>query len=135
MKLKEFRHERILCNDRMFASEGHVLSVAQAMRREIRKTEVRVNLMEAIRYDQAGAILTGTQMFALSQIYINENCSEAARQFAGWTIDKGKPSEEDCGYCIALCMILCELQRRKLIKKEVKVRDYHDQYPKKHWES
>ena len=127
MKLREYRHEKIICNDRMFASEGHVRSTARVIKREIRKTEVRVHLTEAIRYDQAGAILTGTQMFALKQIYIDESCSEPARQFAGWIIDKGKPSEDDCGYCITLCMILSELRRRKLIKdKPPKPRDYHD---------
>lgn len=129
MKLREYRHEKIICNDRMFASEGHVRSTARVIKREIRKTEVRVHLTEAIRYDQAGAILIGTQMFALKQIYIDESCSEPARQFAGWIINKGKPSEDDCGYCITLCMILSDLRRRKLIKdKPPKPRDYQKKF-------
>ena len=129
MKLREYRHEKILCNDRMCQTEGHIRSPIQVMKTEIRKTEVRVNLVEAVRYDQAGAILTGSQMVALKQIYIDENCQEPARQIAGWTIDKGKPGEDDCGYCIALCMILSELRRRKLIKdKPPKPRDYNKKF-------
>jgi len=131
MKLKKFRHEKILCNDRMFKEEGHILSAGQVLRREFRKHQIRVNYQEAIRYEQAGAILAGTQMFALKQIYLDESCKEAARQWAGWTIDKGKPSEEDCGYCICHCMTISELRRRKLIKKVVRKPDYKNMYPKK----
>jgi len=134
MKLKQFRHERVICNERMFAKEGHIQSVAQVMRNEIRKTQVRVNISEDIRYDQTGAIFAGTQMFAKNEIYIDESCSEPARQFAGWIIDKGKPSEEDCGYCICLCMVISELKRRRLLEKKKKVRDYKDAYPKKYWD-
>ena len=129
MKLREYRHEKILCNDRMCQNEGHIRSAIQVIKAEIRKTETEAHLIEAMRYDQPGAILTGTQMFALKQIYIDENSQEAARQIAGWTIEKGKPAEDDCGYCIALCMILSELRRRKLVKdKPPKPRDYQKRF-------
>lgn len=131
MRLSKYRHEKILGNDRMYKTEGQIRSTGQVIRAEFRKFDVRVNMVEALRFEQAGAILTGTQMFALKQIFVNDDCKDAARQIAGWTIDKGKPSEEDSEYCQCLCMIISELRRRKLIKPKKKVIDYYDRDKKR----
>jgi hypothetical protein len=125
MQAKKYRIENILANSDMF-SEDIRKAPATYYRREFSKRlpETSVGFREAIKYDQMGSIVEGNKMFYRKRILVEKSCKEPARQFAGWTVENGKPSNDDCGYCIALCQILSELKRRHLIKKEIPTRDY-----------
>jgi hypothetical protein len=127
MQQKKFRTENILANSDMFTDDVR-RSAALYYRKEYSKLlpTIRVGFREAFKYDQSGAILAGNQMFAQKRIYIAHEAKEAARQCASWTVEKGKPAKEDNGYCIALCQIISELNRRKLLKKEKPIRDYNE---------
>jgi len=126
MQQTKYITENILANSQMFKEEARIKSVASMYRREYRSVlpSITVGFREAIKYDQMGAIVIGNQMFGRKQIYVSHDCKEAARQFASWTVDKGKPNDQDNGYCIALCQIISELKRRELIDKKPKERDY-----------
>ena len=126
MKLREFQCHKIMGNDVMFDVKPHLRTTAQAVRGEFKRVKCGVNFSQPIRYDQIGAITSGVEMFGLKRIFVDEACKDAARQFAGWIIEKGKPTNEESGYCIALCQILSELKRKKLITKIPPVRDYVD---------
>jgi len=134
MKQKKYQTENILSNSRMWVtaeSKGYVKSVGKLYRMEYDKRliEITVGFREAHKYDETGAITAANQMFARDQIFVSHECKEPARQFAGWTVEKGKPVDTDNGYCIALCQIISELSRRKLLKKIPPVPDY--KYSKK----
>lgn len=126
MQQKKFRTENILGNESMFKDTGYIKSVAKLYYQAYAKAlpSARVGFREAIKYDQTGAIVAANQMFGLKQIFIDHKCKDAARQFASWTVEKGKPDQVDNGYCIALCQIVSELSRRQLIKKIPPVKDY-----------
>jgi phage terminase large subunit-like protein len=125
MKQKKYITENILANGDMFTDDIRK-APATYYRKEYRKRlpTIRVGFREAIKYDQMGAIVSTNQMFARKAIYVAHEAKPAARQFASWTVEKGKPAKEDCGYCIALCQIVSELRRRKLLIKEHPIRDY-----------
>ena len=123
MQLRKYRHERILCNDQMASNEGHVRSPMYVLRREFTKYNLNGKLIESLHYNEAGGIALGQQMFAHKQIIVDDSCIEVAQQLAGWIVAEGKPQKNN-GYCIGLCMVLCELQRRKLVKKPKIVIDY-----------
>jgi hypothetical protein len=60
-------------------------------------------------------------------VLISDKCTELSRQLAGWTIQKGKPSDEDWGYCECMCLLLSELQRKRAIESvEKKEKDYNN---------
>jgi len=124
MKLRVYQHEKILCNDKMFAINEYQRSTGQLMKTEFKRIKITARLIEAIRYEESGSIIQGSQMFSSNQIYVSNECQDAARQFASWTIEKGKPSIENCGYCIALCLVISDLRRKKIFVKLHKVVDY-----------
>ncbi len=126
MQQRKYKTENILSNAAMWKEDARIKSVGSMYRREFTSVlrTVPVGLRESIMYDQMGAIAIGNQMFTRKQIYIAHECKEAARQIASWTVDKGKPKEEDSGYCLCLCQIISELRRRKLLVKKPGKKDY-----------
>lgn len=126
MQQKKYKTENILSNGAMWKEDARIKSVGSMYRREYTSqySTIPVGFRDSLMYDQMGAIVIGNQMFTKKQIYIAHECRDAARQFASWTVDKGKPKEEDSGYCIALCQIISELRRRKLIEKKPGKKDY-----------
>ena len=118
--------ENILANADMFKEDARIKSVAKMYRKEYGNVlpSVSVGFREAVKYDQAGAIVIGNQMFGNKQIYISHEAKPAARQFASWTVEKGRPTTDDHGYCVCLCQVLSELKRRLLLTKRPKPKDY-----------
>jgi len=124
MRMREFQHHKIMGNDVLFAKQPHLMTPGQAIRQEFKRIRLPVRFSPPVRYDQMGAITSGVQMFGMKKIYVDVSCTDAARQFAGWIIENGKPTDAESGYCIALCQILSELRRKKIIVTVPPVPDY-----------
>jgi predicted phage terminase large subunit-like protein len=116
MKLTQFQVTKICTNDLMWKNDGYIKSSAVLYKEEFRKRSINPKMNESFKYDLYGSITAANQMFEHKDIFVSKGCSGAARQFAGWTVAKGKPSEDDHGYCLTLCLIISELRRLKLVK-------------------
>ena len=133
LRLNKYAMERILVSDKMSKpSQEYKHSVAKLINKELaREPKVRVRLREPIHYDPMGAVFEVGQLYEDNKMIMHTRAAEAALQNADWSIVKGKPEKNNCGYCHALCQVVSELRRRNLTKKRVaKVRDYTKVKPK-----
>lgn len=126
LKMKRFKCDRLMGDEKMFANQGHIRSTGQLIRSEMRKLKSPQVITESVRYDFMGAMTQAAQFFKLKHIFVSDTIPEAANQFASWVIENGKPSTINCGYCKCLCHIISELKRRQKIKPKVpKIPDYN----------
>lgn len=127
MRFKEYRVDKFIGSENMFSQNMFEKSVAKQLNRQIKTMAIPeyVTIHEPVHFNFYGAIQQGEELFRNDNIVISNQCPEAARQFAGWAIQKGKPATEDCGYCECLCLILSELQRKRVLSPdEVKKKIY-----------
>jgi predicted phage terminase large subunit-like protein len=128
MQFKKFRVDKFIGSENMFASEAMEHSVSRQLNRKIKERNLpeSVTIKEAIHYNFFGAVQEGEELFRTNGILIDRSCGEVSRQLLGWVIKNGKPSTDDWGYCECLCLIISELQRRKVIgEKALRLGDYH----------
>ena len=124
MQLKQYKADRILCNKAMYNSEGYVQTTAKVLKSQFKKMRLSQVISEPIKYDQSGAIMAANQLFMMKKVFVDKKCSDAARQFSGWIIEKDKPSTDESAYCNCLCMIISELRRSKALIEIKKIKDY-----------
>jgi predicted phage terminase large subunit-like protein len=125
MKLREYRIDRICCNDTMcIKPEGSERTMQMLFRDEFKKFNCTARLNEAIHYDQWGAITQVNTLTMDKRIFVDEEADDALRQFSSWGIEKNKPEVDGRGYCEGLCLIISELRRKKVFEKAPKRVDY-----------
>jgi predicted phage terminase large subunit-like protein len=127
MKLDKYRLDKLIGSENMFSANGWEHSVARQLNRQIkdRNLSEATTVREPIHFNFFGAIQQGEELFRQNCIYLNDQLVEVSRQWKSWIVQKGKPSDEDCGFCECLCLILSELQRKKKILLEIqKPKDY-----------
>jgi hypothetical protein len=128
MKLREFAIDKILANDRVMEMvEGTEKNAQRLINGDLRKLGVRARLTGAVRYDQWGSIAQVAQLISQHNLIINDTCIEPLTQFCGWTIDNGRPGQENTGWCEGLCLIVSDLKRRSAFRPRPVARDYMDQ--------
>jgi len=119
--------EKMVGNSLMFPENFMANSVSRQLNK-LFKTKIEKNpphIQESIHYDPYGSIQRVDDLFKSGNILVNRNCEDAIRQFSSWSVERGKPSEEDCGFCEALCLLISEMSRKKIIPEKPKIRDYH----------
>jgi len=99
------RNVRIIGNDLMHKDSGDRNSIATILRREC-----GVNVREAVRYDEFGALSLGAQMFDSQKVTIHTDCKMARMQLNMWSI-KTKIDDTEMGFGKALLLILSEVRR------------------------
>ena len=133
-KSEKYRVDKLMGSENMFSINAFEKSPARQLNHKIRElnTNDPVTIKEPIHYNSYGAIQIGEELFRTNGILISDKCSDVSRQILGWTLKNGKPSEEDWGYCECLCLILSELQRKKVVGTNInKTSDYRNVDEKK----
>jgi predicted phage terminase large subunit-like protein len=135
MRLRQYRVDRVLCNDRMSeGSDGAEKNMQKLFRDEFKKQRLLARLTEPTRYDQWGAISQINRLCTDRKIFFNDLVEPALMQFSGWSLDKGKPTDDgNIGYCEALCLIVAELKKKQVFKQRFRPGDYlrQEEYQKK----
>lgn len=100
------REPRIIGNSKMFTRDADRRPLADVL------VENKLPVLEAVQYDEYGAIALGNQMFADKKIIVHEKLARTRTQVSLWAIEKGKPASRENGYCKALLLMLSELRRQ-----------------------
>jgi predicted phage terminase large subunit-like protein len=123
MHLREVECEKLVGNEEMFAKRP-AKGTARIINTALSERDVEPRILKPSYHDLEGAILEVNRLLDQGRIFVHEKLKEPARQFANWTIQKGKPDKEDCGYCRALCLLISELSQQQVYRKAVKRPDY-----------
>jgi len=67
------------------------------------KKEYGLFLQPNLMFDLHGAISIVGSMFASNMIVAHTGCDDFIQQVTEWKIQNGKPTDERCGLCLALC--------------------------------
>ena len=120
MQLTKHKPRGIYGNQLMF--KDHKKCTADLINEELRIVHKSVGVKcsayvsEPYDYDRLGAIGIVNLMWHRNMIVVHSSCSEAARQFSSWYIDKDKPAEHGFELCEALCLIVSELNRTEKLR-------------------
>jgi predicted phage terminase large subunit-like protein len=127
MQFKKYRVDKFVGSENMFSSEATERSVARQLNRKLKERNLPeiVTIKEAIHYNFFGAVQEGEELFRTNGILIDQSCPDVSRQILAWSIKNGKPTSDDWGFCECVCLIISELQRKKVIgEKAFKPMDY-----------
>jgi hypothetical protein len=99
--------DRFLAHPLMFSKEPTEKTVPKLYRK------AKIWVKEPLKLDMNGAMALTEQFFTQNRITIHEHCFHVVSQLASWSIDHGKPEKADNGCCIALCLIVSEIEKRE----------------------
>jgi hypothetical protein len=124
MHLREVECERLIGSEEMFAKKPHMKSTAKVLNIALGDGEIEPRICKPYLHDLEGSIIEVNRLLDHGQMYVHQKLTAPARQFANWTIQKGKPDVADSGYCRALCLVVSELAQQEMYQKVVKYQDY-----------
>jgi len=82
-------------------------------------TKMGIRCREPFKFDMVGAMALTEQFFKQDKITVHDRCIHTITQLGGWEVTKGKPERKDNGCCLAICLIVSEID--KIASRESKI--------------
>jgi hypothetical protein len=100
-------------NNLMFGmtERAHSFSDRDGSANSFMTTEYGIIINPNLYMDLPGSISLVNQLFTKQAVTVHTRCEETILQLEGWVIENGRPGDEDCGLCKALCNIISLLHQ------------------------